>query len=293
MGFKAIYKDKSSLTKFGILFLLIFTSLILHNILAFIFIFLFSDNGINLIQHQDLTNQVHVNYLKFMQLFNSIGFFVTPMFLYAYFTGFDFKFASIKRQDFILVVAIMMLTPPFVSLLLEWNMKIVLPEWVLYFETNSEPIIEAFLKMNNVWDLLYTLLVIAIVPALGEELLFRGYIQQKIVKYLKNPHLAILITAFLFGLIHLDFQAIIPRFFLGIVLGYLFFWSDSLWLPILAHFVNNAQAVIFSYPLFEVKNGAYSIFSKTKIDPSMALFSLASVCLLLYILHKNLCVKKD
>ena len=59
----------------------------------------------------------------------------------------------------------MMLTPPFVSLLLEWNMKIVLPEWVLYFETNSEPIIEAFLKMNNVWDLLYTLLVIAIVPA--------------------------------------------------------------------------------------------------------------------------------
>jgi len=84
----------------------------------------------------------------------------------------------------------------------------------------------------------------------------------------------------------------IPRFVLGVLLGYLFYWSNSLWLPILAHFVNNAQAVIFSYPLFKVDNGAYSMLSETNIDPMMAIFSLVSVMLLLYVLHKNTSIKK-
>ena len=80
---------------------------------------------------------------------------------------------------------------------------------------------------------------------------------------------------------------------LGMLLGYLFYWSNSLWLPILAHFVNNAQAVIFSYPLFKVDNSAYSMLSDTKIDPMIAIFSLASVTLLLYILYQNIHIKKD
>ena len=146
--------------------------------------------------------------------------------------------------------------------------------------------------MDTIWDLFYTILVIAVVPAIGEELLFRGYLQQKLVNWLSNSHTAILITAFLFSAIHFHLQGIIPRFVLGVLLGYLFYWSNSLWLPILAHFVNNAQAVIFSYPLFKVDNGAYSILSETKVDPMVALFSLASVMLLLYILYQNIKVKK-
>jgi hypothetical protein len=66
-----------------------------------------------------------------------------------------------------------------------------------------------------------------------------------------------------------------------------------LWLPILAHFVNNAQAVIFSFPLFKVDGGVYSILSDTKIDPMLALFSFTSVVLLIYLLHHNLSIKKD
>jgi membrane protease YdiL (CAAX protease family) len=65
-----------------------------------------------------------------------------------------------------------------------------------------------------------------------------------------------------------------------------------LWLPILAHFVNNAQAVIFSFPLFKIDSGAYSMLSETKVDPMVALFSLASVSLLLYILYQNIRIKK-
>jgi len=292
MGFKGIYKEKSSATKIGILFLLIFVSVLLHSILAVALVSFFVDNGMALIQNQDLTNQASVNYLKLMQLFSGVGLFITPTLLYAHLMDFDFKFTSITRQNTILVIAIMMLIVPFVGLLLEWNMQISFPDWLLRFDVTSEEIIEAFLKMSTIWDLLYTLIVIAVIPAIGEELLFRGYLQQKIGKWLKNPHTAIVITAFLFSAIHLDVQGIIPRFVLGVLLGYLYYWSKSLWLPILAHFVNNAQAVIFSYPLFKIDSGAYSVFSEAKIDPMMGLFSFASVVLLLYVLYQNLSIKK-
>ena len=292
MGFKGIYKQKSSSIKFGILLLLIFVSVILHSIVALGLIALFLDNGIEIIQNQDLTNQAAVNYLKLMQLFTAAGLFITPTLSYAYLTDFDFKFTSITRQSTILVIAIMMLIVPFVGLLLEWNIQIPFPDWLVQFNVNSEAIVEAFLKMGTIWDLLYTLIVIAVVPAIGEELLFRGYLQQKIGNGLKNFHIAILIVAFLFSAIHLDIQGIIPRFVLGVLLGYLYYWSKSLWLPILAHFINNAQAVIFSYSLFKIDIGAYSALSEAKVDPMLGLFSFASVSLLLYILYQNLSIKK-
>jgi membrane protease YdiL (CAAX protease family) len=292
MGFKGIYANKSSSAKIGVLFLLIFVSVILHTIIATVLVYLFTDNGLALIQQQDLSNQVSVNYLKLMQLFSGVGLFITPTLFYAYLTNFDFKFAKLSRQNTILVIAIMLLITPFIGLLLEWNMMIYFPEWLLQFDINSEAFVDAFLQMGTIWDLLFTLLVLAVVPAIGEELLFRGYLQQKLGNWLRNPHTTILITAFLFSAIHFHFQAIIPRFVLGVLLGYLFYWSNSLWLPILAHFANNAQVVIFSYPLFKIDSGAYSVFPESSVDPMIALFSLASVGLLLYILHQNIRIKK-
>jgi membrane protease YdiL (CAAX protease family) len=292
MGFKGIYKEKSSSSKFAILFLLIFISLIIHTAIAVALINLFTDNGMAIIKNQDFTNPKSVNYLKLMQLFSGIGLFITPTLLYAYITDFDFKFLRISRQNTILLITIMILITPVISLLYEWNMRIPLPQWLLHFDINSEVIVDSFLNMSSISDLLYTLVVIAVVPAIGEELLFRGYLQQKIFSRLKNPHTAIIITAFLFSIIHLDFQGIIPRFFLGALLGYIFYWSGSLLLPILAHFVNNAQVVIFSYPLFKVESSAYSILSETKTEPMLGLFSFASVVLLLYVLYHNLSIKK-
>ena len=133
MGFKKVYQKKSSVSKIGILFLLMILSLILHTIVASALIILFFDNGLLAIQHPDFTNQSSVDALKLMQLFNGLGLFVTPMLLYSYLTGFDFKFANITRQDTLLVISIMMLIAPFVALLLEWNMQIPFPDWIFYF----------------------------------------------------------------------------------------------------------------------------------------------------------------
>ena len=292
MRFKGLYKDKSSFNKIIIFLSLVFISVIIHFLIGTGVIYLFTDNGLSLIQDQDLSNQESVDYLKLMQLFSGIGLFITPTLLYSYLTEFDFRFTKISRQDIILVIAIMMLITPFIALLLEWNMMIPLPEWLLHFDVNSEAIVFAFLQMSNYWDLFFTLLVVAVIPGIGEELLFRGYLQQKIGVWTGNIHSSIIITAFLFSAIHFHFQGMFPRFVLGMLLGYLFYWSNSLWLPILAHFVNNAQAVIFSYPSFKVDSGAYSIMSNTKVDPMFALFSFLSVILLLYLLYQNTRIKK-
>ena len=292
MRFKGIYLEKSSTAKVGILFLLIFVSAVLHTFFGSLIVYLFAENGLQIIQNQQLENQTSVNYLKLMQFFSAVGLFVTPTFLYAYLTNFDFKFFAISRQNSMLVIAIMLLITPFIGLLLEWNMMIPFPDWLLIFDSKSEVIVEAFLKMNNYWDLLFTLLVLAVVPSIGEELLFRGYLQQKFGKRFGNMHTSILITAFLFSTIHFHFQGIIPRFVLGVLLGYLFYWSQSLWLPILAHFINNAQAILFSYPIFKIENGVYFALTEASVDPIMGLCSFLAVSLLLYMLHQNLSIKK-
>ena len=292
MGFKGIYKHKSSVSKVGILFLLIFVSAVLHTFIGALIVYLFAENGLQILQNQDFSNQISVNYLKLMQFFSAVGLFVSPTFLYAYLTNFDFKFLAISRQNSILVIAIMLLITPFIGFLLEWNMMIPFPDWLLSSDGKSEAIVEAFLKMSTYWDLLFTLLVVAVVPAIGEELLFRGYLQQKFGKWFGNMHTSILITAFLFSAIHFHFQGIIPRFVLGVLLGYLFYWSQSLWLPILAHFINNAQAVLFSYPSFKIESGVYSVLSEATVDPILALFSFMAVSLLLYMLYQNISIKK-
>ena len=106
-------------------------SVILHTLLAVALVALFADNGMALIQNQDLSNQASVNYLKLMQFFEAVGLFITPTLFYAYLTNFDFKFFKLSRQNTILVIAIMLLITPFIGLLLEWNMMISFPEWLL------------------------------------------------------------------------------------------------------------------------------------------------------------------
>jgi membrane protease YdiL (CAAX protease family) len=95
--------------------------------------------------------------------------------------------------------------------------------------------------------LLLNLGIIAVLPALGEEFIFRGVLQTLLTKWFKNTHLAIFIAAFLFSSIHLQFYGFIPRLVLGLFFGYLFFWSKNIWLAVWAHLINNALAIILMF----------------------------------------------
>ena len=100
-------------------------------------------------------------------------------------------------------------------------------------------------------ELLLNLLTVGVVAALGEELVFRGIVQQQMNKFVQNPILSIWITAIIFSAIHMQFVGFLPRMILGAGLGYLFYWSRSLWLPILVHFLFNSLQVVAYYFLGE------------------------------------------
>ncbi len=88
---------------------------------------------------------------------------------------------------------------------------------------------------------------IALIPAIGEELVFRGLIQPKIYKMSRNVHVAVWLTGFIFSFIHLQFYGLIPRMLLGVLFGYLYAWSGNLWYSILGHFINNGFTLIMYY----------------------------------------------
>tara|TARA_B110000238_G_scaffold161501_1_gene175544 strand:- start:206 stop:1078 length:873 start_codon:yes stop_codon:yes gene_type:complete len=289
MRLKGIFKEKSSASKLVVLFLIILVSVILHTSLGQVMIFLFTDISLIEVGMMKFTKQSEIDAVKFIQMFSSIGLFITPTLLYAYLCDFDLKLKlNFNRQTLILSIAIMLLISPFIAFIYEWNLSFNIPNWMLVFDNNAEKITKHFLKMNTTGDLFFNLLVMAIIPALGEELLFRGYLQQKICHWLDKPHFAIIITAILFSAIHMQFQGFLPRFVLGIVLGYLFYWSGSLWLPIIAHFLNNAIAVTFAYPAFS----NYAYLTKNTATWQEAFFSFIAVILLAVLLYKNLNIKK-
>jgi membrane protease YdiL (CAAX protease family) len=100
---------------------------------------------------------------------------------------------------------------------------------------------------DTFWDMMLNVFVVAVMPSIGEELIFRGVIQKVFSNIFRSGHLAIWMTAFVFSAIHFQFYGFIPRFILGLIFGYLFFWSGKLWLPIITHFVNNAVPTIGAY----------------------------------------------
>lgn len=108
-------------------------------------------------------------------------------------------------------------------------------------EYNSQ--VEAIMQLKGVGDYMLGLLIMGLLPALCEETLFRGGLQNFLTRSTQKPWLSILIVSILFSAVHFSFYGFLPRMFLGIVLGLIYYYTGSLWLSIVAHFFNNAIAV--------------------------------------------------
>lgn len=239
------------------------------------------------------SNQSTINALKFMQLFSCVGLFIAPPFLYAYLSG-EKIFLNIKisRQVIILVIAIMILINPFVSFTYFLNQSIGIPEWLTKYDQTAYLVTKAFLVMNSPIDLIINLLILAVLPAIGEELVFRGFLQKKIISFSNKPYLAILFTAFLFSIIHMQFEGVLPRFILGSVLGFLFYFSSNIWIPIIAHFINNSLIVILSYPALNNKISFDILNLENFIRWDQAALSLIAVSVLFYLFKKKIDLEK-
>ena len=106
---------------------------------------------------------------------------------------------------------------------------------------------EAIMGLNSTPDFILSLLVMGLLPAVCEETLFRGGLQNFLTRWTKNPWLSIVIVAAIFSAVHFSFYGFLPRFFLGMMLGAVYYYSGSLWVSIFAHFLNNAISITAMY----------------------------------------------
>lgn len=199
--------------------------------------------------------------MKIAQGISSIMMFVVPPIVYYYVTRSEHRMhdLGLRRVNtpwyfFILIgIILMFVSLPVTNQLTRWNEAMSLggafaklEEYLKTMEEMAAATTDKMLNADSIGGLLLNLLVIALIPAIGEELTFRGVLQQGLTRKM-NPHAAIILSAAIFSFIHFQFYGFLPRMFLGILLGYMFYVSGSLWTSITMHFVNNGTAVLLYY----------------------------------------------
>ncbi len=134
-----------------------------------------------------------------------------------------------------------------------WNTLLSFPEslhwltqWLEQQEIKNHYFLRALLDIKGVFPMLFVWIVIGWIPAICEEFFFRGIVQNIFIRLL-TPHGSVFFTAFFFSIMHLEIYSFLPRFFLGIILGYIFFYTKHIFFPILAHLLNNSLVLAFLY----------------------------------------------
>ncbi|MGB4327919.1 MAG: type II CAAX endopeptidase family protein [Tenuifilum sp.] len=238
------FESKSFIGKMVIFGAIIFVSSTFFSLIGILLLgLMYGASGVQVVLGNNLTN---LNALKLIQILQTTGIFIIPAILSAFL--FSKKpwsylcFEKVKFQTILKTFIIVLISLPAINLLASINQLIPMSDWMVEMERKAEAITKAFLLTDSIWAYLVNILMIAILPAVGEELIFRGILQRRLVEYTRSRWVGILLAAALFSAIHMQFQGFIPRFALGVAFGYLLEVTGSIWVPIFAHFFNNAIA---------------------------------------------------
>ena len=193
--------------------------------------------GFNTVLHLPAINsnapQNIINLYKFIQVVQAIGFFIVPPFILGYlFLGKSKEYLhldkSFNAQSMILIIVMMFFASPLINLIGELNSNMNLPDWLSGVEDwmrnaekNAAEITDAFLNVKTIGGLAFNIFMVALLPAVGEELLFRGVIQKIFSQMTHSHHWGIWISAILFSALHMQFYGFVPRVLLGALFGYL------------------------------------------------------------------------
>ncbi len=237
-----------------------------------------------------------INALKIYQFITSFGRFICVALFFLYLKGVNIiSYLQLnKKLKFSTTIYILLLffaSVSVVSIINEWNQNIPFPasmkdteESMRELEERAKIFSEVFLNTTSISGLIFNILLIGVLAAVGEEIFFRGLLQNLFLKGTGNAHVAIWLSAFLFSFIHLQFFGFFPRMLLGAMIGYLFYWSGSLWAAILAHFINNAVSVV-AYYLVNIQVVDENMAEQTSVVA--ALVSVPFVVLLLIVFKRN------
>ncbi len=247
--------DNLSQSRHPFIELLIFLAIALLSMIVFSFLgmaVIFMLYGITAF---DFSNSDDVFAAKIMQFFNAFGLFVVPPVIYLRIMKHEWlRYRFTANTNIVLLFLVVVLTYaalPAIEWLAQLNALIPLPEtWQTFIAQMEEQTLtatKAMLQIRGVGDFLFTLVIIGVLPAIGEELFFRGVLQRIFIRWIGSLWGGVLITAFLFSILHLEFSGILPRFALGVILGLLYAWSNNLTYSVILHFFNNASVVLYIY----------------------------------------------
>jgi membrane protease YdiL (CAAX protease family) len=258
--------------------------------------------GVNLFENRnaltDFGNEQVVQMNRLLLLFQHLGLFIVPAIVFSRLSSTSWKnylgFRYVMPRIAVASVFVMIAALPLINVLAWLNEGMILPEYLsglekvfAEMEESAKEITMAIAGTGNFVSLLLNIVVVALLPAFGEEMIFRGLMIPIFRKWTKNVHVSIWLSAFFFSALHFQFYGFLPRFILGGLLGYLFVWSKSLWAPILAHFINNALALVL---LFLIARGSISeevdSFDPTLSDWIWVAVSFIAVSGLIYYITK-------
>lgn len=176
---------------------------------------------------------------------------------------------------------------PLAQVIYWFNKEILpIPAWASSMEESIGAMVKSFLTMESPIELVFSLVVMALLPAIGEEMIFRGGIQRTLLDRIRNPHVAIWLSACIFSFFHMQFEGFLPRVLLGGLLGYLFWWRRNLWVAIAAHFANNGVQVVAAY-FMQDQLDALESFDPQKFPWMVAVLSLIFTAGIAGYLHKR------
>lgn len=255
------YKESSAGVQFIILFMLGLGGALIFSALGAVFASLIYEIGLVEIFNDPMgVSRGSIDILKFLQIFSSIGTFLVPAliagYLFASKPGQYLGFNSFSKPFLVvlLLVVVAICGSAVSDILFRFSRSVPWPESLHFIkqvldsaEAMMAEQIQRFLVMEDFSQFSGVFFIMAVLPALGEELLFRGVLQPVIKKGFGNPHLAIWLSAFLFSIFHQQVYAFLSILILGVVLGYIREWSGSLWPSVILHLINNGTIIVAVY----------------------------------------------
>jgi membrane protease YdiL (CAAX protease family) len=247
---KGIYADSPVRLKLGILLFLIISGTILSSSILLLIKTLTGNNTL----FDSVFYSTH-----FAQVLAGIFVLILPSTGTAYLCGKNSKsFLYIRKvgdsRPLILSGLMIIFILPVIRITSFYNQQITLPEfmapvetWMKQMEDSAMEVTNILLSQKGILPLSVNILVIAVFAGISEELLFRSTFFSILKRRITNPHLIVWLTAVIFSIIHLQFYGFIPRLLLGALLGYLLIWTNNIWIPAFAHFLNNTITIIYGY----------------------------------------------
>ncbi len=294
---KGSLKTKSGLSQFLIFICLAIVCFVIFSAIGGLIVYEIYGKAMGMKGIQDLVNINYdhpnaPNFIRALQVVQFLGLFLIPTFLCAYlYSEHIKKFLGLKRPPHILYwitgIAIMILALPLANFVGVLNQQLPLPksiaEWMKATEAEAAKATFALLSHHTVKDLILNLIFVAGVAGVGEELVFRGMIQRSLIKAFKSPWAGIIVSAILFSAIHMQFLGFLPRFLLGILLGGIYWYSGSLYVAMLAHFVYDAFVITVAYFMPETLKESDAPFNGNMV--ALAAGAVVSLAIITYLLQ--------